>query len=170
MLADCVGNCVPAIQNLPANSRIRLNRKQRMSECVIANYVAALNNFLRNIRPLFHEASNQKERCADVVSAQNVQQSQGVRIIRSVVESERKVSVCDRRSAECPAKPPPRRRHGLISSRNSRTGSSGSGYGKAKHGGILNRREREEKCDLSRRLILFLAQPHRLWHNPNVCS
>ena len=107
-----------------------------MSESVIADDVSAPRNLPDDIRPLLHESSDQKESSSDIVLPENVQQSKRVRIIGPIVKGKSQIFASARQAAKCPPKPLPRRRNRLISQRTCR-GSSGSGDGKAKHGGIV---------------------------------
>jgi hypothetical protein len=120
MLAHSVADSLAALNKFPSSINRRKKNQLRMSERVISDDVPALRNFPGNIRPLPHVTSDQKKSGVDVMFAQNVQQSQGVRIIRSVVESEGEVFSRVRRPAvrqsrECPPKPLPGRRYRLIS-------------------------------------------------------
>ena len=137
LLADSVADRLSALQDFLMDARGWLKNKPRMGEGMIADHVAAPRNFLHNIRPLPHEASNQKESGPHVVLAQHIQQPQSVRIIRSVVKGERNLFGSAPQPAECAAKPLASRGHGLVSHRNSARCSAGCD-GKAQHGEIVN--------------------------------
>jgi hypothetical protein len=91
VFADGVLNRAAALRDFFANVRAGFKRQQRMSECVISDYVAASSNLSRDIGPLLHVFADLKERCMNVVLRKNVQQMESVRVVRAIVEGERKL-------------------------------------------------------------------------------
>ena len=109
-----------------------------MREGMIADNVAGLDNLAHDVRTLLHVASNQKKSCVNPVPGEDLQQTQGVRIVGAVVVSQRNLARSARQSRESASIPLPRRRHGLITRRSSSRSRDGTGQSKPKHAGIVN--------------------------------
>ncbi len=58
MLADCISDCITALQDFLADTRAGLKNKQGMRESVIADHVTLCGDRLREIGTLLHVASN----------------------------------------------------------------------------------------------------------------
>ena len=129
VLADCVLERCSAVAELLAHLHCTLERQQRMRECVIAYYVSALNKFTDDIGALSDEASDQEKRCADVVTSQDLQEAERVRVVGSVVVGESQLPGAARESHKGAAVPLAGRAHGLVAS-----GDSCSRRGSGEHG------------------------------------
>jgi len=88
VLAHGLADGLAALLDFLANAPGRKKNQLRMGEGMIADHVSPARNFPRDIRPLLHEAPDQKKSGPDVVFAQHIQQPQRVRIIRSIVKTE----------------------------------------------------------------------------------
>jgi hypothetical protein len=104
--------------------RLRLARRRkdqiRMAESMIANNVSCPHQLEGDIRPLLDIAPDQKKCCLHVVSSQNLQQTQGVWVVRTIVESQRQLPGSPLQPGKSPTIPLPGRSHGLVASRDSR--------------------------------------------------
>ena len=109
-----------AIPQLHRGLARRSKDQIRMAESMIANHVSCLNQLTCDIRPLLHVAPDQKKCCLHVVPGQNLQQTQRVWVVRTIVESQRQLPGSPLQPGKSPTTPLPGRRHRLVASRDGR--------------------------------------------------
>src|SRR5437667_7527450 len=107
-----------------------------MRKRVIANNVAALLHLQCDVGPLPNVASDHEKSRMNVVLRENIEQMQRVRIVWSVVKSQRNLLGPSRQATKGPAKPLACRRHGLISGGES--GNASSSEDRNEHSWIVN--------------------------------
>src|SRR6516165_5475538 len=100
-----------------------------MREGVIAYYVSGLNEVTGDIRALSDVASDQEKSCPDIVTGQDLQKAEGVRIVGPVVVGESELLAATPESDKGAAVPLPGWSHGLVAS-----GDSCSRRGSGEHG------------------------------------
>ena len=110
-----------------------------MSEGVVADDVAGLDDFADDFRTLLDVASDQKKSCVHVVLGEDFQQAQGVRIVGAVVVGERDLARAARQSGE--GLPIPLRRSAPWTGnrRQPRLRRRRRRLGRGEHVGIVNR-------------------------------
>jgi len=84
-LRDGVLQGVAALGELPADLDFALEDQEGMSEGVIADDVAGLDNLADDLRMLLHVAPDQEKSRVYIVFRQDFEQAQGVRIVGTVV-------------------------------------------------------------------------------------
>ena len=89
MRADGLCDRLTAIHDFFSDVRAGPEDQQRVSERVVPDHMALLRDFAHDVRSLPHIASNQKERRANVVPGQNIEQMQRVWIVGAVIEGQR---------------------------------------------------------------------------------
>lgn len=103
---------------------------------MVPDYVSALGNFCGDIGPVVHIAADHKKRGMNVVSGENIEQMEGVRVVRPVVEGQRDLLRTSLAAAESPPKPLAGWGKRLISGGGQ--GNSG-GRGERKHARIVSK-------------------------------
>src|ERR1019366_4882804 len=113
-----------------------LERKQGMTERMIANGVPGFDQFTNHIGPLLHVTADEKKSRLHIVLGKNLQKAKGVRIIGAIVKGESQQLRSATRSGKRPPQPLSSWGHGLIT-RGGDSGHSGGSESWAEHGGIL---------------------------------
>lgn len=140
-----------AISQLAPCLRARLEDQQGMRKSVIADNVPRVCNRACNVRPFTHKAANHKERRMHVMFRQHLQQTQRMRVVRSIVEGQRQlpgshlagshVVVSARARGEGAPKPLSGRRHRLVANCASRRRGRQSDKSR-KHKGMILQKSR----------------------------
>src|SRR3954466_9824776 len=113
-----------------------------MSKSVVSDHMPSFHQFANDVGTLLHVAAD-KEKCGlNIVPSQDFQEALSVRIVGTVVESERQLLGSAGQPSESPAKPLPRRGHRLIA-RGTSSSDCSSGKDTAVHvAAIVNAGER----------------------------
>jgi hypothetical protein len=138
MLANRILQCRAAFGELPPDFSLAFKNQQGMRESMIADNVAGLDNLAHDIRTLSHVASDQKKSCLHAMLGESFEQAQRVRIVGTIVISQRQLPRARSQSYESSSIPLPGRRHGLITRSSSGRSRDGTGQSKAKHARIVN--------------------------------
>src|ERR1700730_1475360 len=108
-----------------------------MRKGVVAHDVSSFDDLPYDFRPLLHIASDQKKSCANFVFGEDLQQTQGVRIVWPIVVGERDLLGATWQAGERAPMPLSHRRHGLITRGSKRGGDSRPGEHGSEHGRIV---------------------------------
>jgi len=137
VISDRILQSRAAVGKLLVNLCGALQRQQGMCERVVADYVARLGDLSGDFPALLDVASDHKKSCVHVVFREDFEKTQSVRIVGTVVVSERDLFGTARKAREGAAVPLAGGRHGL-ESRGSKCGcSGGSGEHGSKHARIV---------------------------------
>ena len=139
MLTHCIRQGLRAILQL--HSGLQRGKKDQigMAESMIAEHVSGPSQFAYDIRPPIHVAPDEKKCCPDIVSGKNFQQTKSVRIVGTIVISQRQLLGSRLQPSERPAIPLPGWGHRLVAGNNGRCHNT-SPEGEATHSAaIVNR-------------------------------
>ena len=132
MLSHRIAQRLLAISQLhPGLSRGSKNQIG-MAEGMIRDHVPSPHQFERDIRPLPHKAPDDEKCCLHILPGKNLQQTQSVRVVGTIVVSQRQLLGSTLDPSKRSPKPLPRRRLGLIAHSNRRY-SNTSPQGEATH-------------------------------------
>src|ERR1700732_4573423 len=91
-----------------------------MAESMVADHVPGLSQLAHDIRPLLHVAPDKKKRCLHIMLGKGFEQAKRMRVIRTIVVSQRQLPASRFESGKRLPIPLPPRSHRLVAESNRR--------------------------------------------------
>jgi len=137
MLADGVLKSAAALMKFLADFSFTLENEQGMSEGVVANDVAGLDEGASDFGMLANVQSDQKKSGVDVMFGEDFEELQSVGGVGAVIVGEGELAGGARQSGKSLAIPLAGRRHGLVTGGYGGRSGDGAGEGEGEHVGIV---------------------------------